>query len=150
MSIYNLTNTNLINLDLQAKDKREAILILSEMLKKDDKLVSKEAFYMDVITREKESTTGFGNGFALPHGKSKCVKEPCFAIGKSRKGIEWKSMDGKLVNFIILLAVPSEEAGTTHLKILSEIAENLNHEGFMDKLMKADNKEEILNILQVI
>jgi mannitol/fructose-specific phosphotransferase system IIA component (Ntr-type) len=102
---------------------------------------------MDVIRREKESTTGFGHGFALPHGKSYGVKEPCFAVGRSIDGIKWESFDKKPVNFIILLAVPNQEAGTSHLEILSLISGKLVSEECRLKLINAGNEQEIINIL---
>lgn len=146
MIISNLTNKNLINLNLDAKDRREAILMLADMMEKDGKLVSKEAFIMDVIIREKESSTGIGRGFAFPHGKSYGVKEPCFAIGRSKKGIKWESFDKKPVNFVILLAVPNEEAGTSHLEILSQISRKLVHEEYRQQLLEAKSEEDIISI----
>ncbi|MDV3426330.1 MAG: fructose PTS transporter subunit IIA [Bacillota bacterium] len=147
MIISDLTNKNLINLNLDAKDSKEAILKLAGMMEQDGKLISKEAFIMDVIRREKESSTGFGKGFAIPHGKSYGVKEPCFAIGRSEKGIRWESFDKKPVNFVILLAVPNEEAGTSHLEILSQISRKLVDEGYRQRLIEAKNEEDIINIL---
>lgn len=147
MNIKSLTNRNLINLDLNAKDSKEAIIKLSEMLEHEGKLISKEAFIMDVINREKESSTGFGKGFALPHGKSNTVKEACFAIGRSNKGIIWESFDKRPVNFVILLAMPNDESGTSHLDILSQIARKLINEEYRDQLMTAKDGEKILCIL---
>lgn len=147
MIISNLTNKNLIDLEFNVKDTREAILKLADMLEKDGKLISKEAFIMDVLQREMESTTGFGKGFALPHGKSFAVKEPCFAIGRCEKGIKWETFDKKPVNFVVLLAVPNEEAGTSHLEILSQIAGKLTYEQYRSQLMDAKDEEEILSIL---
>lgn len=149
MNIGNLTNKNLINLNLNAEDRKAAILELSDMLERDGKLNSKEVFIMDVIRREKESTTGFGHGFALPHGKSNGVKEPCFAIGRSKNGIRWESFDKKPVNFIILLAVPNQEAGASHLEILSGISEKLISEKYRLQLINAGNEQEIIRILSV-
>jgi fructose-specific phosphotransferase system IIA component len=147
MDIEKLTNKNLINLEFDAKDSREAIIRLSDMLEHEGKLSSKELFIMDVINREKESSTGFGRGFALPHGKSQAVIEPCFAIGRSRRGVSWESFDKKPVNFIILLAVPDEESGTRHLDILSQISRKLISEEYRERLMAAKDREEILSML---
>ena len=147
MIISNLTNKHLIDLDFNAKDSKEAILKLADMLEKDGKLTSKEAFIMDVFQREMESSTAFGKGFALPHGKSFGVNEPCFAIGRSKKGVKWESFDKQPVNFIILLAVPIKEAGTSHLEILSQIAGKLTYDEYRSQLLDAKNEEEILSIL---
>jgi len=147
MIISNLTNKNLINLNLDVKDRKEAILKLASMMEQDGKLISKEAFVMDVIRREKESSTGFGKGFAFPHGKSYAVKEPCFAIGRSEKGIKWESFDKKPVHFVILLAVPSEERGTSHLEMLSQISRKLIDDEYKLRLLEAKSEEDIISIL---
>lgn len=147
MEISNMVNKNLINLDMKVNSKEEAINVLADLMYKDDKLISKEDYILDVLEREKEDTTGFGMGFAIPHGKSEAVKDACFAVGRNVKGIEWNSLDGEPVNFVILIAVPKEEAGTTHLKILSQIASNLMEDDFKNSLQNAQQEEEVINIL---
>ncbi|SHH66614.1 PTS sugar transporter subunit IIA [Clostridium grantii] len=147
MEISNLINKNLINLEMNVDSREEAIKVLAEMMFNDGKLKSQDDYIVDVLEREKEGTTGFGMGFAIPHGKSDAVKETCFAAGRSAKGIEWNSLDGEPVNFVILIAVPKEEAGTTHLKILSQIASNLMEDDFRDNLLQAQLEEEVINIL---
>ncbi|RKD31794.1 PTS sugar transporter subunit IIA [Thermohalobacter berrensis] len=147
MNITSLINEKLVNLELKAKDKTEAIEKLADLLKKEKKIESKKEFVKGIFKRENESTTGFGKGIAIPHCKLDSIKEASIVIGKLKKGINWNSIDGKPVYLIIMLAIPSKEAKTTHLKILSNLASSLIDDKFTNNLLKADSYEEIIKLL---
>ena len=78
--------------------------------------------------RENEGTTGMMDGFAIPHAKSNTIKIPALIIFKLTNGVEWNSMDGKQIDFVISLLIPEEEKGTTHLQLLSKVARLLMKE----------------------
>jgi fructose-specific phosphotransferase system IIA component len=147
MSISSLINENLIDLDLKAENQKETIEKLVDMLMKQKKIKSKKEFIEGVLLREKEATTGFGNGIAIPHCKDDSVLEASIAIGKLKKGVEWNSLDGNPVELIILLAVPSKEANTTHLEVLSKLASKLMDKDFTYKLLNIKSKGELINLL---
>lgn len=139
---------NLIMLDVEGDTKFQVVEHLAKRLYKENKLKDLEIYLEAVKEREAEITTGFGYGVAIPHGKSDTVKESCFILGKLKKPVDWNSMDNKPVDLVFLLAIPIAEAGTTHLRLLSDIAVSIMEEDFVESLRKAKTIEEINIILK--
>lgn len=133
----------LVVFPLEAATKEEVLSLLSDALLKEKRISSKETFLEDVLKRENDFSTGFGDGFAIPHGKSKSVLFPSIAVGKCNDGIEWEALDGKPVSLIFLLAVPESQTGTMHLKILAKLAENLMDDEIRDHLISLKSSEEL-------
>lgn len=100
-----------------------------------------------LILRENEGSTGMMDGIGIPHCQSTTIKKPGVFIMKTTNGIEWNSMDGEPVNFVVSLLIPKDEAGTTHLKMLSTIARMLMKEDIKKALLEAQQEEIILDIL---
>ncbi|BDG47231.1 MULTISPECIES: fructose PTS transporter subunit IIA [Parageobacillus] len=148
MEITSLINEELIVLDLEASNQLEVIEHLASLLEKQERIESKSAFIQGVLDREAEFTTGFGNGIAIPHCKNSTVKKASIVIGRTIKGIDWNSLDGLEVSFVIMLAIPSSEGGTTHLQILSTLSSKLIDPDFRSRLMNAKDKQEILKLLE--
>lgn len=148
--ILMLINENLITLDIEATDKADVIRQMALLAEKAGKISSLDEFIQDVLERENNFSTGVGNGIAIPHGKSKAVKEAMFVFGKIRQGIDWGSHDGSLVNLIFLLGVPAENPNNVHLKILSQLSMKLMDEDFIEILNNADTKQGILEALSII
>jgi fructose-specific phosphotransferase system IIA component len=147
LDITTLINEDLIDLQLKSSEQLDTIEQLASILEQQGRLESKSAFVQGVLDREEKFTTGFGNGIAIPHCKSETVKKASIAIGKLTNGIDWKAMDDRDVFFVILLAIPESEAGTTHLQILSKLSGKLIDDDFRNRLMNAVEKEEVLNLL---
>lgn len=145
-----LIEQNLIELDLKAKNRDEAIEELSNIAFRAGKISSVEEFMNSVLEREKSYTTGIGNGIAIPHGKCDAVKGVTVVFGRSDFGIEWDSLDGKPVYLVFLLGIPAENAENTHLKILSQLSRKLMDENFVQTLRAASSKDEILYALNEI
>ncbi|TDT62850.1 PTS 2-O-a-mannosyl-D-glycerate transporter subunit IIABC [Fonticella tunisiensis] len=145
MELKKLTSTKLISLDLDLKTKDEVIRFLVKKLAEEGKLHSEEEFYKDVIAREKLSPTGLEAGLAVPHGKSRAVKEASFAVAKLKKPIEdWESVDeNNKVEFVFLLAIPEEEAGSTHLELLAELAKRISNSEYKERLQNSKSAEEL-------
>ncbi|WP_017434089.1 PTS sugar transporter subunit IIA [Saccharococcus caldoxylosilyticus] len=148
MEITSLINEELIVLDLEASNQLEVIEHLASLLEKQERIESKSAFIQGVLDREAEFTTGFGNGIAIPHCKNPTVKKASIVIGRTIKGIDWNSLDGLEVSFVIMLAIPPSEGGTTHLQILSTLSSKLIDPDFRSRLMNAKDKQEILMLLE--
>lgn len=148
MEIKSLINKDLIELNLDATTQREVISQLTSLLGEQGRIESESAFIQGVLEREAEFSTGFGNGFAIPHCKSDTVKMASIIIGKTTDEIEWNSLDNNPVNFIIMLAIPASESGTTHLRILSTLSGKLMDDEFRDQLMNAAKPEQILELLE--
>lgn len=149
MLLSDLTDINLINANLNSNTKREVIEEMVDMFEKFGIITERDNFIEAVLNREKECTTGFGKGIAIPHGKSDSVKKSCFAIGKC-KGVQWDSLDGQPVELVILIAVPKSKASTEHLFIISRLAEELMDDRFTNKLKNASSNQEIFEILEGI
>ena len=132
--------------NLSAKTKEEALAKLTDLLFESGALSDKDAFLKDVLEREAVSTTGIGNGIAIPHGKSANVKETTVAIGRLENEVEWESVDDKPVKLIVLLAVNEEDKTGVHVKLLSGMARKLAAEQICKRLLDAKDADEIINI----
>lgn len=131
--------------ELKSGSKDEVLSELIEILAADGKVNDKEKFKKAVLHREEEFSTGIGMGIAIPHGKSDAVTEASIAFGKSTKGIDFDSMDGEPAHFFFLLAIPTE-SNDVHLRALSEISRKLMHADVRERLLKADNFEEFIEV----
>ena len=136
-----------INMGMNATTKEEVLKLVSDMAFEHEIVKSKEEYFEGLINRENEFTTGIGKGFAIPHCKSNTVNRPAVIVSKLNSEIDWQSMDEKPVNFVIALAVPESDAGTNHLKILSQVARCLMDDEFTDKLKEANSEDTIYNLL---
>lgn len=110
---------------------------------------SREDVYKDLINRENQGTTGMMDGFAIPHASNNSIINPSIIIIKNNIGIEWNAMDGQAIDFIICLLIPSDQKSTTHLEILKDISKMLMHKDIRVNLHNSQNKEDILDILNI-
>ena len=133
----------LVAFPMEAQTKMEALSLLSDALWREKRISSKELFMEDVLKREKEFTTGFGGGFAIPHGKSDAVLTPSIAVGRSSHPLDWDAMDEKPVFLVFLLAVPESHAADTHLRILAKLAENLMDDQIREDLLSLESSEQL-------
>ena len=139
MDIASVLKKDRIILDLDAKDKNEALAKLTDLLFESGALNDKDAFLGDVLSREEISTTGIGNGIAIPHGKT-------VAIGRLKNETEWESVDGKPVKLVVLLAVNEADKTGVHVKLLSNMARKLASEENCKRLLDAKGADEIIKI----
>ena len=103
-----------------------------------------EKYLQGVKDRELEFETGMGNGIAIPHCKSDCVKEAAFTLVKLNQKIEWGSLDGEPVDYVIMLAA----ADNVHLKMLSSLAVGLMDDDFREALKDATDVDQIIDIFK--
>ena len=146
MNVSDVLRADSIALHLNSDTKEGALEELTELLYESGALTDKGAFLNDVLSRESISTTGIGNGLAIPHGKSANVLETTAAIGRCDKPIEWESLDDKPVNFIVLLAVNENDRTGVHVILLSQMARKLASEETCKRLVDAKTAEEITAI----
>ncbi|WP_243281347.1 fructose PTS transporter subunit IIA [Clostridium sp. D53t1_180928_C8] len=139
-----LFDVKYVDLDLNTKEKFETIKYLALLAQ--DRLENVDKYVDDVKAREAMSTTGIGDGVAIPHAKSSWVKVPTVMVGKSLQGIEWEALDDEPVNLIFLIAVPEGE-GNEHLKILQVLAVSLMDDEFKEEILATDNKESLCEML---
>ena len=137
-----------IILDLKSKERDDAIREMMEVMKGSPEIIDFEGFIKDVIERENLHTTGVGDGIALPHSRSKNVKDFFLIFGRSKEGIDFKAIDGKPVYLIFLMGSP-QEALDVYLKVLAHINRFIGrNEELKKKLLEAETKEEIIEIIK--
>ncbi|PLR77829.1 PTS 2-O-a-mannosyl-D-glycerate transporter subunit IIABC [Bacillus sp. V3-13] len=151
MQLASVTSPELISIHQSFVSKDEAIKFLVKKLYEAGKLHSEENFYHSVMEREQLSPTGFEGGLAIPHGKSTTVKEPAFAIATLQDPITlWESIDpNNEVKLIILLAIPENESGSTHLSLLSELVKRLSDEEYKNRLLNSTTNIELYENLDI-
>ena len=151
MDLKNLTNENLITIDLDLNKKEDVIKYLVKQLYDEGKLSSEKDFYNAVLDREALSPTGFEAGLAVPHGKSNVVKEAAFAVAKLKRPIsEWESVDeNNKVELVFLLAIPTSEAGSTHIELLAELMTRISNEEYKKSLENSKDKHEFYKRLDM-
>ncbi|MCA0987379.1 PTS fructose transporter subunit IIABC [Alkalihalobacillus algicola] len=148
--LTDITNENLIKIDLDGSKRDDVIDEMIAMLEKENVLESKESFKDAIIARENESSTGIGMNIAIPHGKSTAVREPRVVIGIKRDGIDWNSLDGTEARLIFMIAVPRESEGDAHLKILQMLSRKLMDDNYREQLLEVKSKEEAYELLKEI
>lgn len=147
MDISSVLNVKNIKLNMMAKSKEEAIEELAELLVSDGAVINKDVFLKDVWLREEQGSTGFENHIAIPHGKSSGVTRTALAIGRTQHQIPWETMDGSDVRCIILFAVSLVDQNATHIRLLSQVSGSLADEEIVDKLLKEDSPQKIIDLL---
>jgi|YelNatPaOPRAMG01_1025707.scaffolds.fasta_scaffold22017_4 PTS system nitrogen regulatory IIA component len=143
MEIKDILDEKMMVFDLKATTKEEVLKELVSILKKNGVIDDEEGFLNIVKKREEEFSTGIGYGIAIPHGKSDLVKKPSVVFGKSKKGVDYNSMDGKPAYIFFLIAVP-ENSDDLHLKVLAELSRSLMHEEVRKMLEKASTPEDVI------
>ncbi|AQQ53427.1 PTS fructose transporter subunit IIABC [Planococcus lenghuensis] len=143
MRITNLLTEDTIVLDLQSTTKADVLSELAGQLDSAGKLNDRKAFTKAIMAREEQSTTGIGDGIAIPHAKTAAVREPAIAFGRSVEGVEYEALDGKPSQLFFMIAA-SEGAANDHLEALSRLATFLMDEKFRVRILEADTKEEVL------
>lgn len=138
-----------VDYDLKSLDKKGVIEELVDLLIKAGKIKDKDKqkIIEIILNRESLGSTGIGQGIAIPHGKSDCVKELTAALGISKRGINFDALDGEPVFIFFLLLAPEDSAGP-HLKALARISRLLKDKYLRDALIKAKDDKEILNIIK--
>jgi fructose-specific phosphotransferase system IIA component len=145
----NIFSKEMIYINTNIKNKRDFLKNMAKLAYENKKIENSKDFYNALKKRENISTTGVGFGIAIPHGKSKTVKEPFVAFTKLENEIEWKSLDEKPVNLIFTIGVP-ENSDNVHLKILQKLSIKLMDEDFREELKKTNDKEKLIKILKGI
>lgn len=146
MNISQVLNRETMVLDMKAQTKEEAIDELIDVLDQAGKLHDRLAFKKTVWQREKESSTGIGEGVAIPHGKSNAVKTPAIAFGRSREGIDFASLDGEPAHLFFLIA--AKDAHVSHLETLSQLSTYLMDQDFRGELLAARTKKDVEQAIQ--
>ena len=146
MRITDLLDKNSICLDASPADKTEALNQIVSLMGKSGKINDIEAYRKQVFLREEESTTGIGEGIAIPHGKCDAVTKPGLAAMVVKDGVDFDSLDGEPVTLLFLIAAPNTE-DNVHLDVLSKLSVLMMDEDFLESLRNAKTVDEFLNII---
>ena len=146
MRITDLLDKNSISLNAAPADKKETLDLAVELMAKSGKLSDVEKYREQVYAREEESTTGIGEGIAIPHGKCDAVKTHGLAAMVIKNGVEYESLDGEPVTLLFLIAAPNTK-DNVHLDVLSKLSVMLMDENFTTSLRNAKSVDEFLQII---
>jgi PTS system fructose-specific IIC component len=143
MKIQDVLNKNVMLFDLQATDKEGVINEMVQSLVDNGVVTDFDTFKTGIMNREAQTSTGLGEGIAMPHSKNEAVKEATVLFAKSNKGVDYASLDGQPTDLFFMIAAP-EGANDTHLAALAELSKYLMKPGFADKLRQASNPDEVI------
>ncbi len=144
MRLVDILKKESISVDLKSKGKEEVLKELTELLGKDIK--DKKKIVKVLIERENLGSTGIGQGIAVPHGKMNNINKLVAALGISKKGVDFNSLDGEPVYIFFLLVAPKDSAGP-HLKALARISRILRNTSFCNILRKSKDVEQIYRLI---
>ncbi|HFI0265297.1 TPA: fructose-specific PTS transporter subunit EIIC [Streptococcus suis] len=145
MKIQDVLRKDVMLLDLQATSKEAAIDEMIASLVDKGYVTDFDVFKTGIMNREAQTTTGLGDGIAMPHAKNAAVKEATVLFAKSNKGVDYASLDGQPTDLFFMIAAP-EGANDTHLAALAELSKYLMKPGFADRLRAVTNPEEVIAV----
>ena len=148
MKIQDLLNKKVMLLDLQATTKEAAIDEMINSLVDNGVVTDFDVFKSGIMAREAQTSTGLGDGIAMPHSKNAAVKEATVLFAKSNKGVDYESFDGQPTNLFFMIAVP-EGANDIHLAALAELSKYLMQDGFADRLRQVTSADEVIEAFNI-
>lgn len=147
MNLTTLTHRDALCLNARFTSREEAIHALTQRLAALGKISSTEQFLEEVYRRESLGPTALGEGLAVPHGKTAAVKEAAFAVATLSEPLQWEGVDGpEAVDLVVLLAIPNE-AGTTHMQLLTALTTRLADDEIRARIQSATTPDELLSAL---
>ena len=145
MKIQDLLRKDVMLLDLQATEKTAVIEEMIKSLVDHGYVTDFETFKEGILAREALTSTGLGDGIAMPHSKNSAVKEATVLFAKSNKGVDYESLDGQPTDLFFMIAAP-EGANDTHLAALAELSQYLMKDGFADKLRQVTSADQVIEL----
>ncbi|HAW1019298.1 TPA: PTS 2-O-a-mannosyl-D-glycerate transporter subunit IIABC [Escherichia coli] len=148
MNLTTLTHRDALCLNARFTSREEAIHALTQRLAALGKISSTEQFLEEVYRRESLGPTALGEGLAVPHGKTAAVKEAAFVVATLSEPLQWEGVDGpEAVDLVVLLAIPPNEAGTTHMQLLTALTTRLADDEIRARIQSATTPDELLSAL---
>lgn len=143
-SVLDYIDERTIVLNASERDRDSMIRTLAEKMGATGRVRDADGVVAAALAREARSTTGIGEGIAIPHAKTDAVSSPVVAFARSRDGIDWNSVDGTTAELIFMIAVPGAAAGNEHLRILAELSRCLMKPAFRAAMLAAETPADIL------
>lgn len=145
MKINDLLVKDAMIMDLQATEKRPAIDEMVQKLYDTGRISDIAVFKEGILNREAQTSTGLGDGIAMPHAKNAAVKEATVLFAKSKHGVDYEALDGQPTYLFFMIAAP-EGANDTHLQALAALSRQLIDPDFVGKLKQADSPEQVQSL----
>ena len=146
MRITDLLDKRSVDLNAAPKSKKEAMDMAVELMAASGKVQDIEAYRALVYAREEESTTGVGEGIAIPHGKGNCIEKPGLAAMIIKDGVDYEALDDEPVNILFLIAAPDTK-DNVHLDVMSKLSMMLMDEDFRNGLLNAQSVDEFIAVI---
>ena len=147
-TIEKLFNKKAIILNLKSSTKNEALKEISKHLKTNGFIDNEKKFYQSLLKREKEFSTGLGEGIAIPHAQDESVKQDVVLVAKSKEGIEWGSTDKSLVHVVFSIALNSKNI-STQTEVLADLAQIMMNKSQVSKIKKSKSVDSIMKLLKI-
>ena len=146
MKIEEILKKESVIADLLGDSKVQVIKEMTQCLKKNNLIKKDQALFETLMEREKLGSTGIGENVAIPHGKSDEVTQIITVLARSKKGVEFESLDQKPVHFVCMVIAPAHSTGQ-HLKVLARVSRIFKNQGIREEILKAENSDTIYSIL---
>ncbi len=145
--IASLLNPEAIQLELQAKQKTEALREVAELLAQSRCVGNFEAFFSEILARERVSNTALGHDVAIPHARTDQCSDILIAVGRSRGGIDFEAKDGQPVKLIFLIGTPKQMV-TDYLRVVGTLARLLRQDELRQRLLDAPDAATFIKIIE--
>lgn len=146
MKISELLTENLVKVDLESFEKEEVFEELIDLLVREKRITDRDAARRAIVERENKQSTGIGRGVAIPHGKCAALTQLTGALGISKGGIEYDSLDGEPVHLVFLLLAEEDNPGP-HVEALAQISSLFRIPGFIERLIAAETPRQLCDII---
>ena len=146
MKIEEILKKESVIADLLGDSKVKVIKEMTQCLKQNNFIKDDQALFETLMEREKLGSTGIGENVAIPHGKSDEVTQIITVLARSKKGVEFESLDQKPVHFVCMVIAPAHSTGQ-HLKVLARVSRIFKNQGIREEILKAENSDTIYSIL---
>jgi PTS system nitrogen regulatory IIA component len=148
MKLKNVLNENVIKISLDSLNKEDVIKELLNILKDNNLLEDIDLAYRDVMDRESKMSTGIQHGVAIPHAKTRAVKQLTACIGIKKEGIDFNALDGEKSKIFIMTLSPSDHIGP-HVQFLAEVSRVIKTEEARKSILEAKDATELLNVFGI-
>ena len=148
MNLSEILDERIISIGLDANTKDDVLRKMTSLLKENDYISDEIEFLRDIYLRESEGITGIGNEVAIPHGKSKVVKNIGISIAKLKNPVKWESLDEGDVKLVFLFCVNDDkDFNINHMKLLSVVASKLADDDLLKSIKNCTNSKEVIDLL---
>lgn len=148
MRLKNILNEDLVKINLESSTKEDVIKELIGLLAENNKIDDVDLAFTDVMSRESKMSTGIQQGVAIPHAKTKAVKNLVACIGLKKEGLDFNSLDGQPSKIFIMTLSPSDHIGP-HVQFLAEISRIIKTEDSRKKILNSLNAKQVLTVFGI-